>query len=90
MARPVDGVGLSGYSNADLTGRVGGVLEAVEDNTIADQMMESGGLVGLAAAGKEAIAVLQGKSQPSEAAVGTVKGVVRAAAATGITAYLFS
>jgi len=62
----------------------------VGGNTIGDQVFESAGLVGLAAAGREAISVLQGKTEPSEAAKATLGDIAQAATATGVTAYLFS
>lgn len=89
-AARMEGIESSGFSNLELTGEVGGVFDAVEDNTIEAQIIKYAGLVGLAAAGREAIAVLQGKATPSEAAEGSLSSIIQAATATGLTAYLFS
>jgi hypothetical protein len=89
-ASRMDGIESSGFSNEELTDSVNFVFDTVGDNTIGDQVFESAGIVGLAAAGREAISVLQGKTEASDAAKATLVDIAQAATATGITAYLFS
>ena len=59
------------------------------DNTMSDRMVESGKLAGLAAAGFEAIKLLDGKTTLPGAGKQTTRTAANAAAATGITAFLF-
>jgi len=83
-------VASSGFSNEELAQDVVAVNEALISNTIEDRVLESAGLVGLVAAGREAIEVLQGRSTLEESAKKTVGNVVMAAGASGVTAFLFS
>lgn len=86
----VDGAESSGHSNADMNSQVNGVFSDVADNTMSDRIVESAELAGLASAGLEALTVLRGQAKMNEAGKRVVGTVVQAAAATGITAFLFS
>lgn len=90
VSSEMDGVESSGYSNADMTSIVDNISDEVADNTISDRVTESAELAGLAGAGREALAVLNGQTELSDAGKRTLGTVVQAAAATGITAFLFS
>ncbi len=86
----IDGVESSGFSNVDMTSSVDGVFDEVASNTISDRVVESAELAGLVGAGRGALAVLNGQAELSDAGKRTLGTVVQAAAATGITAFLFS
>jgi hypothetical protein len=90
VSSEIDGVESSGFSNVDLTSRVDSVSDELADNTISDRVTESAELAGLVGAGREALAVLNGQTELSDAGKRTLGTVVQAAAATGITAFLFS
>ena len=89
VAAEMDGVESSGEINLDLSEDVDTVFIVVEDNTMTDRIIESGEYTGLAAAGLEAINMLQGKSNLSDAGKRTLRASASAAAAAGITAFLF-
>ncbi len=89
VASKMDGVETSEFSNAELTENVEVVFVNVSDNTFGDRVLESAQYTGLAAAGFEAINVLRGKSDLSNAGKSTLRAASSAAAATGITAFLF-
>lgn len=86
----IDGVESSGFSNADMTATIDGGFDEMADNTLSDRITESAELTGLLSAGREALAVLHGNADVSEASKRTLSAVVQTAAATGITAFLFS
>ncbi|EED34890.1 conserved hypothetical protein [Luminiphilus syltensis NOR5-1B] len=89
VAAAVSEVDSSGFSNSGLSETTGNVFDAVADNTITDRVTESAELAGLVSAGREAISMLNGDSSLSDAGKRSISTVVQAAAATGITAYLF-
>ena len=86
----VEGVSSTGIRNTEITGQVNHALRDLADNTPADQAVESATLIGIIAAGKEAIDVLQGRKTSGEASRNTVALMSAGASATGITAFLFS
>jgi hypothetical protein len=87
-ADKLDDVTGSGFSNDELSQDVNDVLQAAAGNTIADQMWESAGIVGLAAAGKLALDRMTGTQNIDGAGLKTLESAMQAAAATGITAFL--
>lgn len=89
-ASKYDDIQSSGILNAELTKNTDAVMENVADNTIFDRSIESAEIVGLVALGKEAISVLQGRTGATLAVKNALSSSTQAAAATGITAYLFS
>lgn len=89
LAKLLDHVEGSGFTNADLARNTDEVLSNVVDNTVSDRAFESAEVVGLVAAGREAIAVLQGQAEVADATKKTLAAATQAAAATGITAFLF-
>ena len=89
VAMEMEGVETSGFSNIEITESVNNVSENVADNTIADRAFESGEFTGLAAAGFEAIKLMNGKTTLPLAGKQTIRTAANAAAATGVTAFLF-
>ena len=89
VASQLPGVDSSGFSNRELSADVDAVIGAMATNTVEDRVQESVGLVGLATAGREAIEVLQGRSNLDHSARRLTGNIIQAAGATGITAYLF-
>ena len=83
------GIESSGIDNDTITNRVEIVTENMADNTMSDRMVESGELAGLAAAGFEAIKLMDGKTTLAEAGKQTIRTAANAAAVTGVTAFLF-
>jgi len=79
----------SGISNAEITERMQTVSDNISDNTVSDRVFESGEYSGLAAAGFEAIKLMNNKTTLGKAGKQTIRTAANAAAATGITAYLF-
>ena len=90
VASKLAGVESSGVSNEDITDQVHGDFDVLADNTLADQVIDSAGLLGLIAAGREAIEVLNRRKPAGEAAKSAVKAASVGATATGIAAFLFS
>jgi hypothetical protein len=89
VAGTMEGVEPSGIFNFEITERVGTVSDNIMNNTVADRVFESGEYSGLAAAGFEAIKLMNGKTTLGNAGKQTIRTAANAAAATGITAYLF-
>ncbi len=85
----IDGVEPSGFANFEITERMQNVSDNISNNTVADRVFESGEYAGLAAAGFEAIKLMNGKTTLGKAGKQTIRTAANAAAATGITAYLF-
>ena len=83
------GVESSGIDNDTITNRVKTVTENMADNTMSDRIVESGELAGLAAAGFEAIKLMEGKTTLPEAGKQTIRTAANVAAVTGVTAFLF-
>lgn len=79
----------SGISNPEITQRVQNVYDNISNNTVSDRVFESGEYSGLAAAGFEAIKLMNGKTTLGKAGKQTIRTAANAAAATGITAFLF-
>lgn len=90
VAAKLEHVGSSGVSNEEISHQVSEGFDILDDNTIADQMIESAGLLGVIAAGREAIEVLQGRRSAGESTRSVVDAATAGAAATGIAAFLFS
>ncbi|MEP2298996.1 MAG: hypothetical protein ABJJ39_02140, partial [Kangiellaceae bacterium] len=89
VADKMDGVQPSGHTNEALTHEVTSALEDLSDNSITDRIFESGEYTGLVAAGFEALKLLDGKTTIPAAGKNTIRTAANAAAATGITAFLF-
>ena len=83
------GVQSSHISNDTIRDCVETVTDNVANNKVSDRMVESGELAGLAAAGFEAIKLMDGKTTLPQAGKQTIRTAANAAAATGITAFLF-
>jgi len=83
------GVESSGISIDTINNCVETVTNNVANNMKTDRMVESAELAGLAAAGLEAIKLMDGKTTLEQAGEQTVRTAANAAAATGITAFLF-
>jgi hypothetical protein len=90
VALIVDGAGTSGLTNVEMNSQTQFVLTAVSDNSIADRVVGSAETAGLVSAGLAALKVLNGNANLNDAGKDVAGTVVNAAAATGITAYLFS
>ena len=80
----------SGFSNRELTENTDRVLDNLADNTLTDRVSESAEIATLVSAGREAIELLRGNTEVSASAKRVIGTVAQTAAATGITAYLFS
>ncbi|MEP6356061.1 MAG: hypothetical protein ABJ081_05220 [Hyphomicrobiales bacterium] len=89
VADKMDGVQASDHTNEDLTRDVASTSENLSGNTIPDRVFESGEYAGLIAAGFEALKLLDGKTTIPAAGKNTIQTAANAAAATGITAFLF-
>lgn len=89
VSAKMEGVETSNFSNAEITERMQTVSDNVSNNTVADRVFESGEYSGLAAAGFEAIKFMNGKTTFANAGTQTIRTAANAAAATGITAFLF-
>jgi hypothetical protein len=89
-AAKLEHVESSGVSNEEITYQISEDFDILADNTIADQMIESAGLLGVIAAGRETIEVLQGRKSARESTRSVVEAATASAAATGIAAFLFS
>ena len=76
-------------SNEEIAGKVSSDIEELADNSTLDRVTEVAGLSGIAAAGREAINVLNGKSTASEGATDAIKSMSAAAASTYIATFLF-
>jgi len=85
-----DLAGSSDISNQVITEKMDGTLADISDNTIVDRTVEGVEIVGLVAAGREAINVLGGKQSVSEAGANVVKAMTVTATSTALVAYLFS
>ena len=79
----------SGFTNETITNQVETVSDNIANNTMTDRMVESGEYAGLVAAGFEAIKLIDGKTTLPVAGKQTIRTAANAAAATGITAFLF-
>lgn len=90
VAPVVNGAESSGFANADMNSQVHGVFAEVADNSVIDRVAESAEISGLVSTGLAALRVLRGESSVGDAGKNVARTVVNAAAATGITAYLFS
>ena len=89
-SKDIDGVEASGFTNAELTTDVEQTLAAISATSIEDQVLESAGLTGLAAAGYQAIRVLNGEKAPHDIAQEGIKGAAVAGTTTALVAYFFS
>ena len=90
VAPVVNGAESSGFANAEMNSQVHGVFAEVADNSVIDRVAESAEISGLVSTGLAALRVLKGESSVGDAGKNMARTVVNAAAATGITAYLFS
>ena len=89
-SKNIDGVESSGFTNAELTTDVEQTMAAISDTSVGDQVLESAGLTGLAAAGYQAIQVLNGEKAPHDIAKEGIKGAAVAGTTTALVAYFFS
>ena len=85
-----DLAGNSDISNKVITEKMDDTLGDISDNTIVDRTVEGVEIVGLVAAGREAINVLNGKQSVSEAGINVAKALTVTATSTALVAYLFS
>jgi hypothetical protein len=90
VAAKLEHVESSGVSNEEISYQISEDFDILADNTITDQIIESAGLLGVIAAGREAIEVLQGRKSAGESTRSVVEAATAGAAATGIAAFLFS
>lgn len=90
VASRMDGVTASGNLNDDLTSATEANIDALAGNTLADRVLEGAGLGMTIATGQELLEMLQGKKEFPEAVQSALKTTGTTAAATAVTAYLFS
>jgi hypothetical protein len=89
-AGQIEGAQASGNTNARLTDDVETNLEALDDNTLEDRVLEGAGLAAAISTGQELLEMLRGDREFPEAVTEVVKKTGTAGAATALAAYLFS